>query len=264
MDISSFKNVIILSGAGVSCESGIPDYRSATGVFAKLGIKCFTRSYRDAHPELLQDPDYVEFRRQMTEALPNDSHQLAKFLHDRGKLRRVITQNIDGLYQKTGLSEEMVIEFHGSYVKGNTILYGDPIPESTTDQVLGALEHCDLVIVMGTSLKVLPFAVIPNLVDKTCVRILVDKNANGLFETRDPDETSDWGWYGFCHNDRNSFSTGPIKIGDRVVSSQQRWTRSNSSKWRIQYIFEELCGLWSRRCMELYGAVDVEGEDVSS
>jgi len=240
MDLSVFSSIVILSGAGVSVESGVPDYRSGSGIFSKFGVECFSRSYRDRHPELIAHPDYIEFRRQMTDALPNDSHFLAKFLYDRGKLQRVITQNVDGLYQKTGLPEDRVIEFHGSFSKDTTVLYGDSIPKEVIRQTVDDMAVCDCVIIMGTSLQVYPFAAVPNLASKNCVRFLVDRRANELvtsFSNQIADPTS---------------YNGPIKFGDKLVSTQQRWMRSQSPKWRQQYIVEDLCGVWAEKCMKAF------------
>ncbi len=184
----NYKKVVVLSGAGISTNAGIPDYRSPTGIFAQLAAsneyldaRCpedfFSRKFVSKHPEIFEHELVKEFRQQMLKAQPTASHRLAKWLHDRGILHRVFTQNVDGLYQKTGLPPEKVVEYHGNYVDGTIVLYGDSIPDTATYSVNKDLIHdqsTDLLIVMGSSLQVAPFAALPNMVSKDCTRVLVD------------------------------------------------------------------------------------------
>lgn len=109
-----FKNIIVLTGAGISTNAGIPDYRSANGM-----LRMFTNS---------QISD--ELYNKMKNAKPTIGHNFCKYLHDKGWLRRVYTQNIDGLHQKAGLSEDMIVEFHGSIYKNNVVLYDQPIADN--------------------------------------------------------------------------------------------------------------------------------------
>lgn len=182
-----YKNIIICSGAGVSTSSGIPDYRSSAGIFNQLsqkykinGMLIFTRSYINSNPHIKQDPIYVEFKQTMVDALPTPAHYLAKQLNDLGFLRRVYTQNVDGLYQKTGLPEDKIVEFHGNFIKDTTVLYGDPIPPSVITSLNNDMndKEVDLIIVMGTTLKVAPFCNIPKMVSNECQRVLVDLYPN--------------------------------------------------------------------------------------
>ena len=210
-DIFKYNNIVIFSGAGVSTNSGIPDYRSSGGLFEKLSkeynisspellFSCIgvadtpghvhhmntsNRNYLSEHPEIKENNIYLEFQNKIKNAEPTSSHYLSKILNDKGKLVRVYTQNVDGLYSKTGLSEDKIVEFHGSIQKDNVVLYGDPIPDNVLNKVkedlVDNVKKIDCIIVMGSSLQVAPFCALPNMVTKTCCRILVDKYPNNCF-----------------------------------------------------------------------------------
>jgi NAD+-dependent protein deacetylase SIR2 len=169
-----YRDVIVLSGAGVSTGSGIPDYRSGAGLFASVGREAFSdrATYREKRPELLKA---------FADKQPTASHQLATWLANRGWLRRVYTQNVDGLYQKAGLFQDFLLEVHGNLERDDVVLYGDQLPVAFKPLVAEdfALEReCDgtrtadsqvppdLVLVMGTSLAVAPFCGLPNLAPK--------------------------------------------------------------------------------------------------
>jgi len=173
-NIHNPKNVVILSGAGVSTNAGIPDYRSLNN----NGLRSLLESGKPRH-EILSHPSIIEFVNIVMCSNPTESHYLAKVLNDKGILKRVYTQNIDGLYQKVGIPEDKIVEFHGSISKGSTVMYGDNIPDNVLKMVTEDFivdNDIDMVIVMGTSLQVAPFCALPNLVDKHCPRILIDKN----------------------------------------------------------------------------------------
>lgn len=153
--------IIILSGAGVSTNAGIPDYRSyrsgSRELLTFLTEKTTSNEfYSDSRLEIFNDID------------PTPSHFLAKELHERNLLKRVYTQNIDGLYQKAGLPEEMVVEFHGSISKKNVVRYDEDIPNDVIRKLLEDFQDNKpiIMLVMGTSMKVYPFAVIPNMAPK--------------------------------------------------------------------------------------------------
>ena len=190
-----FKNIIICSGAGVSVGAGIPDYRSKDGIFQKFHERypayepsdIFSRSFRNAHPELTTDPEYIKLMNIICESKPTPSHIFAKWLHDKGWLKRVYTQNVDTLYQSAGIDSDLLVEFHGN-VNDGIILYGDDISPICLNRLkydhcdeLTNTNQCDLIIVMGTSLQVAPFCAIPNMVNKHCTRILVDINPEGCY-----------------------------------------------------------------------------------
>lgn len=160
--------IIILSGAGVSTNAGIPDYRSCrsgsrellTFLTEKTSSKDF---YSDSRLEIFNDVN------------PTPSHFLAKELYERNLLKRAYTQNIDGLYQKAGLPDEMVVEFHGSISKKNVVRYDEDIPNDVIGKLLEDFQDNKpiIMLVMGTSMKVYPFAVIPNMAPKNSIRGLI-------------------------------------------------------------------------------------------
>lgn len=198
-DIKSgkYKKIVIFSGAGVSLASGIPVYRGPDGLYAKLTKRLreenvkdsngnyvtaeyyFTETYVKAHPECRMHPLILEAREQLIKAEPTYAHKLAKFLYDKGWLKRVYTQNIDGLYQKAGLPDEKVIEVHGSYRNGNLVLFGGQLDRGYIEKAMiedKIDEDIDLGIVMGTSLAVSPFCWFPNILPPTCHRVAINKD----------------------------------------------------------------------------------------
>lgn len=253
-NITSYKNIVILSGAGVSTNAGIPDYRSRDGIFAKLSQKyslsdpasLFNRKFVNTHPQILNDDIMKEFWQQMADAKPTDSHILAKWLYDRGILRRVYTQNIDGLYRKTGLPSDKIVEFHGNYGDGSMVLYGDPIPNTVLPNIIEDFvkdQDIDLLIVMGSSLQVAPFCALPNLVTRNCTRILVDINPeNAMVNPWSKKTTNIYGLYS-DHSELCSWT----KFGKRRVSLRPQW---KSGKYKEEYIIQIDCDEWSKSVME--------------
>lgn len=189
--IANAKNIVFFGGAGVSTESGIPDFRSKTGLYnlkSKYGVPyevILSHSYYESHTETFFK-FYKEFMINKS-AKPNYAH---KYLADLEKTKNVtiITQNIDGLHQIAG--SKNVIELHGSIhrnfcekcaklynldeflklgdvprcpicngiVKPDVVLYEEPLNELTLTKAMIALQEADLLIVAGTSLKVYPAA----------------------------------------------------------------------------------------------------------
>jgi NAD-dependent SIR2 family protein deacetylase len=243
-----FKNIIIVTGAGISVNAGIPDYRSVTGTFAELlkifpqaenPSNLFSRAFIEKY-DVHNHPVYIEKIKLIEQAEPTPTHIFCKYLYDNKWLRRIYTQNIDGLHQKAGVPDNYVVEYHGSILKNNMVLYGDAIPGMATRQTIDDFTNpipVDLMLVMGTSLQVAPFCAIPNLVNKSCVRILVDINPKNAFtndwsiQKNNPDE---------MYKSPTSLST--IKIGNRVVSLRPQWQKPG--KWKDQYVITSDCDVW--------------------
>lgn len=183
------NNIVFFGGAGVSTESGIPDFRSVDGLY---------RQKFDYPPETIishsfyeRDPEYFfRFYREKMMPLgfePNITHRVLARWEAEGKLRAVITQNIDGLHQKAG--SRQVYELHGSVqrnfcvrcgkahsaefvkqapgvpkcacggiVKPDVVLYEESLNSETLEKSIVAIENADLLIVGGTSLTVYPAA----------------------------------------------------------------------------------------------------------
>jgi NAD-dependent deacetylase len=194
--VEEAKRIVALTGAGISTDSGIPDFRGPRGVWT-----------RDPQAEKLSDIRYyvadAEIRRKSWQsrldhpawtARPNAGHAAIAELERRGKLHALITQNIDGLHQKAGNSAARVIEVHGTVhaavclscgwkgpmqatlervrrgepdppcarcggiLKSDTISFGQALVPEVIDRAMSAAAEADLFISIGTSLQVYPIA----------------------------------------------------------------------------------------------------------
>ena len=185
--INKSNNIVFFGGAGVSTESGIPDFRSKDGLY--------NQKYKYPPEEILshtffmnKTEEFYDFYREKMNSLkykPNITHfKLAK-LEEEGKLKAVITQNIDGLHQKGG--SKNVLELHGSVlrnycmkckkffdakyifegkgipkcecggiIKPDVVLYEEGLDDKTVSKAISAIKNADLLIVAGTSLTVYP------------------------------------------------------------------------------------------------------------
>lgn len=183
--IQQAKRLVFLTGAGASVPSGIPDYRSVTGLYTQSGVK--EPEYLLSRRCLLGDTDdFHRFIKQLfhPDAQPNAIH-LGMAALERDKQTTVITQNIDGLHGKAG--SQNVVEFHGtlaachcetckravpvadflqSYthadcgglVRPNVVLYDEGIDSNNIRNALDAIEAADTIVIVGTSFQVHPFA----------------------------------------------------------------------------------------------------------
>lgn len=187
--IAESNNIVFFGGAGVSTESGIPDFRSVDGIYNQKF---------DYPPEMIishsfykRDPEYFfRFYREKMLPLgfePNVTHKILAKWETEGKLSAVVTQNIDGLHQKAG--SKRVYELHGSVlrnycircgkfhsaefvrdavgvpkcgcggiVKPDVVLYEESLDQHVLEKSIEAISHADLLIVAGTSLTVYPAA----------------------------------------------------------------------------------------------------------
>lgn len=210
------KNVIIMQGAGISTAAGIPDFRTpGTGLYYQL------EKYNLPYPEAIFDIDYFPEHPQAfftlcKELLPGNfrptiGHYLAPLLHKKGILKRVFTQNIDGLERLAGLPDDKIIEAHGHFytahclecrrkynlddvkdelkegkvvickkegcnglVKPDIVFFGEDLPEEYHKKSRSDFPKCDLLIVIGTGLAVYPFAGLIGYVNDDVPRLLVN------------------------------------------------------------------------------------------
>ncbi len=112
LDESQF--IVAFTGAGISTESGIPDFRGKDGIWTKvqpIEFQDFVSSEESRRESWRRK---ASFDNVLNQAAPNDGHNALKTLYDRGKLKRVVTQNVDGLHQASGVPAEHVIELHGN------------------------------------------------------------------------------------------------------------------------------------------------------
>ncbi|KAL1139408.1 hypothetical protein AAG570_006392 [Ranatra chinensis] len=110
--------------------------------------------------------------------LPTKAHYFIKLLQEKGILLRHYTQNIDNLERVTGISEDKLVEAHG-IVKPDIVFYGEPLPEAFFQAAAQDFKKCDLLIIMGSSLQVEPFASLLQKVRPSCPRLLINKNTVG-------------------------------------------------------------------------------------
>lgn len=207
--IDEVDNIVVFTGAGISTESGIKDFRSKDGIYSVV-----SEQYK-LQPEYMlsssflynNSTEFYNFYRQNLNCLniePNITHKYLKKLEDIGKLKAIITQNIDGLHRKAG--NKLVYEIHGTVYKNycikcnkeydanyvfnsksiplckcgalirpNVVLYGEMLPESEYNASLLAISKADLLIIIGTSLTVHPAAGMVNLFDGKYM-VIINKN----------------------------------------------------------------------------------------
>lgn len=194
--IDESDNVVFFGGAGVSTESNIPDFRSEKGLYkaqteyGRSPEEMLSHSFFVNHTETFFD--YYKKNLIYTDAKPNKAHRALAKLEAQGKLKAVVTQNIDGLHQKAG--NKKVYELHGStlrnfcmkchqyydldyimdeyhckggvpicpvcggIIKPDVVLYEEMLDEDTIDKAVTAISKADVLIIGGTSLVVYPAA----------------------------------------------------------------------------------------------------------
>ena len=203
------RQAVVFTGAGISTESGIPDFRSPGGVWSKMKpieFQDFLASgemRREAWKRKFSGDDRME------NAEPNLGHKAVARLVELGKVQAVITQNVDGLHQRSGVSGERVIELHGNstyarclqcgtryelaelraeflrtqnpplcslcdgIIKTATISFGQPMPVEEVQRAEQLTRACDLFLVLGSSLVVYPAADFPLMAKRNGARLLI-------------------------------------------------------------------------------------------
>ncbi len=187
--IDDSRRIVFFGGAGVSTESGIPDFRSAEGIYHQhykyAPEQVVSHSFFKAHPDVFYE--FYKEKMMCLEAEPNAAHRKLAQLEEAGRLTAVITQNIDGLHQMAG--SKKVYELHGSihrnycqkcgrfydaaYVKASpgiprcecggiikpdVVLYEESLDSMTIEKSVRAIAEADTLIIGGTSLVVYPAA----------------------------------------------------------------------------------------------------------
>ncbi|MGN1194706.1 MAG: NAD-dependent protein deacylase [Acutalibacteraceae bacterium] len=190
--IEKSKKICVFTGAGISCPSGIPDFRSADGLYNRESKYRYSPEQIISHSFFCEHTDlFYEFYKSSMlypDAKPNEAHLYFAGLEKKCKQVTVVTQNIDGLHQAAGSSN--VLELHGSVhrnyctkckksfslddiknsqgiprcdacgavIKPDVVLYEEPLDSETIDKAVSAIENADTLIVVGTSLVVYPAA----------------------------------------------------------------------------------------------------------
>ena len=197
--VKASERTVILTGAGISTESGLPDFRSNNGFWAKNKPIQFNEFLLNEEKQRLSWERNIELHSLLKNIKPNIGHAFVEKIIGLKKNNFLITQNIDGVHQKSGISKNKIIEIHGSaieaacleceakqnildfhdaiksktplpkcsvcggVVKVATISFGQPMNEIDMMHASKIVEESDLMIVMGSSLKVLPAGKLPNL-----------------------------------------------------------------------------------------------------
>ena len=211
--ITKAENIVGFSGAGISTESGIPDFRSPNGVWARNRTVYFDEFLRNEEDRIEYWRQKVESWPDMRDAEPNAGHLAFVELARLGKLTALITQNIDRLHQRAGLSDEMVLELHGTttealclscgdrvdmnqavqrvldgerapqcrecrgYLKPATISFGQAMPQDVLAAAKRASESCDVFLAVGSSLVVQPAASLPLLAKHVGAKLIIINRA---------------------------------------------------------------------------------------
>jgi NAD-dependent deacetylase len=203
------RRIVVFTGAGISTESGIPDFRSPGGIWTRMAPIDFRDFVSSA--EMRREAWRRRFAMEESFALarPNAGHRAVAALVARGTASHVITQNIDNLHQESGVPDEKVIEIHGNtryarcldcgaraeldpirahfeahgeppdcascggIVKTATISFGQAMPELEMARAEKATLDCDLFLVLGSSLVVYPAAGLPLLAKRNVARLVI-------------------------------------------------------------------------------------------
>jgi NAD-dependent deacetylase len=192
------RKVVVFTGAGISTESGIPDFRSPGGIWSRYDPEDFTIQKFLSGPAARKTIWKMSLEGGLlTEAKPNLAHHAIAELHQLGKLDCVITQNIDNLHQKAGVPGDRVFELHGNMewvvclschrrfpmpevlrrieegvevpdcpecegiLKPDAVFFGEALPQETLQEAIRRAKNCDLLVVIGSTLVIYPAAYIP-------------------------------------------------------------------------------------------------------
>ena len=216
------RRAVIFTGAGMSTESGIPDFRSPGGIWTKMQPIEFKDYLSDPDARRVSWQRRLEMEETWNTVTPNAGHRAVAEMIARGKASHVITQNIDGLHQQSGVPDERLVELHGStryakcldcgtrveipdvlnhftahgdapdcalcggLVKTATISFGQPMPEDEMARANAAVRACDLMLVLGSSLVVYPAAGFPELAKRNgAILAIVNREPTPLDQIAD-------------------------------------------------------------------------------
>jgi len=205
--VSAGGNTVFFTGAGISTESGIPDFRGPRGLWTRISPEVFDIE------NFYRDPDrgwklYIEYIYDVvSRAAPNPAHRAIAQLEAMGLVKAVITQNIDRLHQKAG--SRNVIELHGAYdevecgwcgfrdrieeyveefrrsgraprcpscgkvLKPAVVYFGEPLPAAALAEAFTLARTCEIMVVIGTSLAVYPAALIPSEACRSSAKLYI-------------------------------------------------------------------------------------------
>ena len=220
--IDSARRIVAFTGAGISTESGIPDFRSPGGIWTRYQPIYFDDFM--VSEEMRRESWRRKFATDetMVKAEPNAGHRALAKLVEQGRMSAIITQNIDGLHQRSGVPDAKVIELHGNttyascldcghrhelepirkaflgsgklplcekcdgIVKTATISFGQAMPEIQMARAQDETMNCDLFIVLGSSLVVYPAAGFPHIAKRKGAKLVIVNR-----EATDQDDDAD-------------------------------------------------------------------------
>jgi NAD-dependent deacetylase len=209
--IDAARRIVVLTGAGISTDSGIPDFRGPRGLWTRNpeAEKMATIQHYVADPEVRRRAWRTRVESPMHDREPNDGHRALVALERRGILDTLITQNVDGLHLKAGSSPERVIEIHGTardvvcldcgerapmeralarvrageadppcrscggILKSATISFGQGLVQRDLERAGAAARRCDLMLAVGTKLSVYPIAGVVPVAKESGARVVI-------------------------------------------------------------------------------------------
>ena len=216
--IKTSKKTVVLTGAGISTESGLPDFRSKDGFWTKNKPIQFQDYLDDEKKQRLSWSRNIELHKILKEINPNIGHAFVEKVINFNKENFLITQNIDGLHQRSGIQEDKIIEIHGNaieakclncekkakiidfhaaiksnnplpkclncngVVKVATISFGQPMNENDMLKATKISSECELMIVMGSSLSVMPAGQIPNLAIQSGAKLVILNREETIYD----------------------------------------------------------------------------------
>jgi NAD-dependent deacetylase len=203
------SRVVVFTGAGISTESGIPDFRSPGGIWTKFDPDDFTiQKFMSSEKTRRMQWQMMAGGGLLKDAEPNKAHYAVAELEKLGKLKCVITQNIDNLHQKAGNSPDKVFELHGNMkfvrcmscnkrfpvedilakldkeeipdcqfcrgiLKPDAVFFGESLPQQALNEAVRHSRNCDLFIVIGSTLVVYPAAYMPMYAVESGARLVI-------------------------------------------------------------------------------------------
>ncbi len=207
--LASAARIAVFTGAGISTESGIPDFRGPSGLWNSARPVTYQDFIASEEARIESWERNVRLHDLLSRCVPNRGHRAVTALVERGRADNVITQNIDGLHQAAGISDDRVIEIHGTsrkascldcgepyelagllarfastrraprcddcdgLIKTATISFGQTMPAPPMQQAHAAIEAADLVLVLGSSLRVYPAANLPEQAARQGKRLVI-------------------------------------------------------------------------------------------
>jgi NAD-dependent deacetylase len=220
--IRESEEIVVFTGAGISTESGIPDFRSPGGVWTRYRPVTFQEYMSSEASRIEAWKRRLDGWEQYKNAKPNIGHYFVHSLDAKGKLVGLITQNVDGLHSKAGLPDEKIVELHGSnrkviclqcdrefnpdeiikqlvgdfaspkcdvcggILKSATVSFGQAMPENAMRVAQEWTEQAEVFIVMGSSLQVQPAASFPVVAKRNgALLAIINREAGPLDDTAD-------------------------------------------------------------------------------